>query len=311
MNSDTKRREFVRALLGGVAGLTITLPAFAQGRGGGAPAPITATKLTERIVAFSGAGGNVGLIIGPDGLLMIDGGTTNRAPDLARAIAEASPRPVQVLFNTHFHGDHVGSNELLRRNYPALRVIAHENVKTRLSTRWFDARRDQEFTPLPAAALPSETFTTGGRLDFGGEALQYTHTPRAHTDGDAFVFLPRSNVIHTGDLFWVGGYPVVDFGVGGSLAGMAATLEQMDAVGDSRTRIICGHGPGNVDKAQMRQVREMWLAINGRLEDLARQGRSLEEVVAAAPTKDFDMQLGVQNPQGFLRMAYNGVLGMQ
>src|SRR5688500_19450988 len=117
------RREFIRALLTGAAGLTVALPAFGQG---GGPAPITATKLTDRIVALSGVGGNVGLIVGPDGLMMIDGGTANRAADLARAIAEVSPRMVQVLFNTHYHGDHVGSNELLGTQNARLRVIAHE-----------------------------------------------------------------------------------------------------------------------------------------------------------------------------------------
>jgi glyoxylase-like metal-dependent hydrolase (beta-lactamase superfamily II) len=300
---ESTRREFIRALMGGAAGLTLTYPVFGQGRG---PAPITVTKLTDRIAAFSGVGGNVGLVIAPDGLLMIDGGTANRAADLATSIAAVSPRMVQVLFNTHYHFDHTGSNEYLGKN--GVRIIAHENVKKRLSTTFENPAMGRTMEALSAAGQPTETFTAGGKLAFGPEALEYTHTPPAHTDGDAFVFFPNANVLHTGDLFWVGRYPVVDYTVGGSLAAMAATLSQMDKVGDASTRIICGHGPGNTSKADMREVREMWLTINQRLEEHARQGRAVDEVIKMAPTKDFDMKLGVQNPEGFLRQAYGGVL---
>jgi glyoxylase-like metal-dependent hydrolase (beta-lactamase superfamily II) len=300
---DATRREFITALLSGAAGCTLTWPAFAQN---GAPAPITATKLTDRIAALSGAGGNVGLLTGADGLLMIDGGTSNRADDVAKAIGDISPRVVQVLFNTHYHFDHVGSNELLGSRHA--RIVAHANVKTRLSTRFENPAMGRTMEALSAVGLPTETFEASSQLTFGDEALEFTHVPLAHTDGDAYVFCPRSNVIHTGDLLWVGRYPVVDYTVGGSLAGMAKALDQLDRVGDARTRIICGHGPGNVGKAEMRQVREMWVTINQRLESLAKQGRSVEEVIAAAPTRDFDAALGVTNAQPFLRQAYGGVL---
>jgi len=300
----THRRAFLQALVSGAAGLTLTWPTRIHAQG--TPPPITATKLTDRIVALSGAGGNVGLLIGADGLLMIDGGTANRVADLTKAIAEISPRMVQVLFNTHYHFDHVGSNEVLGASH--VRIIAHENVKTRLATTFENPAMGRTMEALSQAGLPTETFAAGGTLPFGGERLEYTHTPPAHTDGDAFVFFAQSNVLHTGDLLWINRYPVVDFTVGGSLLAMANTLAQMDGVGDARTRIICGHGPANVDKAAMRQVREMWLTINQRLEAMAGQGRSVDEMIAAAPTKDFDAMLGVQNPQPFLRQAYGGIL---
>jgi len=158
-------------------------------------------------------------------------------------------------------------------------------------------------------ALPTETFAAGGRVQFGPEIVQYTHTPTAHTDGDAFVFFANSNVIHTGDLYWVGRYPVIDYSVGGSLARMAAVLEQIDKIGDANTRIISGHGNPNSTKAEMQQVRNVWLEINSRLEAFAKQGRTAEEVIAATPTKDFDPQFG--NPAAFLRQAYGGLLARQ
>lgn len=300
------RREFVEALLYGAAGLTLSTRVFGQG---GTPPPITMTKLTDRITALSGAGGNVGVLAGRDGLVMIDGGTANRVPDLMKAVAEISPQMVQVLFNTHYHFDHVGSNETLGAKH--VRIIAHENVKKRLSTTFDNPAMGRKMEALAESGLPSETFTDRGRLTFAGEVLEYTHTPPAHTDGDAFVFFPGSNVLHTGDLLWVGRYPVVDYTVGGSLAAMAKALEELDRVGDARTRIIGGHGQANVGKPEMKQIREMWVTINDRLEKLAKDGRSVDEVIAAAPTKDFDAMLGVQNPQGFLRQAYGGVLARQ
>ena len=299
----TDRRQFVMALVGGAAGLTLTWPAFGQGRG---PAPLTATKLTDRFSVIGGAGGNVGVIIGPDGVLMIDGGTANRAGDVAKAVVEISPRMVQLLFNTHYHFDHTGSNELL--GMARVRILAHQNVKTRLATTFENPAMGRRMDALTAAGQPTETFTTGGKLAFGADSVEYTHVPRAHTDGDAVVFVSNANILHTGDLLWIGRYPVVDYTVGGSLAGMAAALGQLDKIGDAATRIVPGHGPASVTKADMRQTRDIWLTINQRLEDFAKQGRTIEEVVAAAPTKDFDEKIGSAMPGGFLRQAYGGVL---
>jgi cyclase len=302
----SNRREFICTLLSGAAGLTLRYPAFGQG---GAPAAITATKLTDRVIALSGNGGNIGLVIGDGGVVMIDGGNAPRAGDVAKAIAEISPRMVQVLFNTHYHFDHTGSNEYLGKN--RIRIVAHENVKKRLSTTFENPAMGRPMEALSPVGLPTETYTTSGKLTFGAETIEYTHPPVAHTDGDTFVFLPVSNVLHTGDLLWVGRYPVVDYTAGGSLVRMAAVLDQMDKVGDANTRIIPGHGTANVGKADLRRIRDMWVTINKRLEDHATQGRSIDEVIAAAPTKDFDMTLGVTNSAGFLRQAYGGVLARQ
>jgi glyoxylase-like metal-dependent hydrolase (beta-lactamase superfamily II) len=227
---------------------------------------------------------------------------------MAKAIADLSPRRVEVLFNTHYHGDHVGSNEFLGKN--KVRILAHENVKKRLSERFDNKAFGRMMEPLPAAALPTDTFTSAGKFTAGQEVLEYTHVPMAHTDGDSFVFFTGPNILHTGDLLFIGRYPVVDYSVGGSLAGMAASLERMDGIGNAQTRIIPGHGP-LTDKAGMRAAREMWLTINQRLESAAKQGRSVDEVVKEAPTKDFDAKLNVTNPEGFVRQAYGGVLAKQ
>jgi glyoxylase-like metal-dependent hydrolase (beta-lactamase superfamily II) len=303
--TETNRREFLRAVIAGSAGLTLVArsPASAQAP----PAAIAAMKLTDRIAVLAGAGGNIGLLIAPDGLLMIDGGLPNRAADVAKAAADISPRMVQVLFNTHYHGDHVGSNEYLGKN--KIRIIAHANVKERVAQRIDSQAFGRVIEPLMPVGHPTETFTSDGKLSFGGQVMQYTHIARAHTDGDAFVFLPGANIIHTGDLLFLERYPVVDFTVGGSLAGMAAALERIDKAGDAQTRVIPGHGPV-ATKAELRGARETWLAINDRLERMAKEGRTIDEVIKAAPTKDFDAKVGpqaVKTAEGFLRQAYGGV----
>jgi glyoxylase-like metal-dependent hydrolase (beta-lactamase superfamily II) len=308
----SNRRQFITALLTGGAGTSFVLTALsANAFGQATPAPaavakIVATKISDRVAVFGGAGGNVGLVISDSGLLMIDGGLANRADEMARSIAEVSPKAVQVLLNTHYHFDHVGSNELLGAK--SVKIIAHENVKKRLAMKFDNPAMGRLMEPLNAAGQPTETFSKGGNLTFGREALEYTHTPLAHTDGDAYVLLKSSNILHTGDLFWMGRYPVIDYTVGGSLKRMAEALGQLDHLIHDSTKIIPGHGPASVTRADLRQTREMWLTINDRLEAFAKQGHAIEDVLKAAPTKDFDEKVGVKNPEPFLRQAYGGVL---
>jgi glyoxylase-like metal-dependent hydrolase (beta-lactamase superfamily II) len=298
-----RRREFLQTILTAAAGAVCVVRPSAQGRG--APPALTVTKVTDRIAVVGGAGGNIGVIVGADGLVMIDGGTANRAMDVAASVGSISPHAVQVLFNTHYHFDHVGSNETLGARQ--VRIIAHDNVRTRLSTTFDNPAMGRRMDALQPAGLPTETFTTTGRFVFGADPVEYTHVPRAHTDGDAWVFLPASNVLHAGDLLWSGRYPVIDYTVGGSLARMAASLGQIDGVGDARTRVIPGHGPASISKDDMRRIRETWLTIDERLQTHAKQGHSLEEVLAARPTADFDATVGSSMSEPFLRQAYGAL----
>lgn len=305
------RRDFLRALLGGAAGLSFAVTSRVLAQGAPPPTPITAKKLTERITVLSGAGGNVAVFTSDDGLLMIDGGLPNRTGDLAKAIAEISGRPVQVLFNTHYHGDHVGSNERLGKE--KARIIAHANVKKRLSERIQSEAFGRTLEPLSPAGQPTETFPVGGSLSFGRQKVLYTHVPLAHTDGDAWVSFPEANILHTGDLLFIDRYPVIDFTVGGSLAGMVSALDRMERVVNVKTQVIPGHGPV-VTMKEMRATRSVWVELNQRLEAMVKEGRSVEDVVKAAPTKEFDAKVGAQAAQtaeGFVRQAYGGIVARQ
>jgi len=265
--------------------------------------------MSDRMAALSGNGGNVIVIVSPDGLLMIDGGLVGRGADMAAAVMAVSPRPVAVLFNTHYHFDHVGSNELA--GMAGARIVAHENVARRVATTFENSAMGRTMEALSPVGRPTTTFTQGGTMAFGVDRLDYTHEPLAHTDGDAYVFIPTANVLHTGDLFWVGRYPVVDYSVGGNLASMAAALGRLQRLGDESTRVIPGHGRVDVRMGDLRRTREIWLAVNDRLEGYAREGRPVDDVIAATPTRDFDEEVGVQNAAPFVRQAYNGVLVRQ
>ena len=300
----TNRREFLHALLGGAAGLSFTTVVGGTVAAGQAPPAITATRLTERVVMLAGGGGNVGVVTGPDGLVLVDGGLTASSAGLLEAAATVSGGEVRVLFNTHWHFDHVGSNEILGGR--GTRIIAHQNVRARLSTRFVSDAFERTFEPLAAEGLPGETFTEGGAMSFGVETVEYTHIPEAHTDGDAYVFFPDANILHTGDLGWNGIYPVIDYSVGGWIGGMVTALDELLEVGDADTRVIPGHGP-LATKSDLRASRDMLATVHERLAPMVTRGMTLGEVRAAAPTADLDVRWGDSSVR-FLRQAYNSLL---
>jgi cyclase len=300
----SNRRDFLQALVGGAAGVSFTYSVF--GQAAQAPPPIKATKLTDDLAVLMGDGGNVAVVIAPDGLMMIDGGLPNRTQDMLKAVEEVDSHKVRILFNTHWHFDHVGCNEALGKS--GARIIAHENVKKRLSVKVDSEALGRSFDPLKPEGLPAETFTKGGKLTFGKQKIDYSHFVDGHTDGDAYLFLPKANVLHTGDLLFSGMYPVIDYSTGGWIGGMASACDTMLKVGDAKTRVIPGHG-ALASKDDLRASRDMLHTVHERLAAMAKQGRTVDEVVASAPTKDLDEQWGKARPAaGFVKQAYNSLL---
>lgn len=301
--SYSSRRDFVRALIGGAAGCCFTYSAFGQA----APAPIKATKLSNTLVLIEGDGGNMALVLDADGLMLVDSGYPERAADLQKAIAAVDSHPVRTLFNTHWHFDHVGLNEALGK--AGTKIIAHENTKKWMSQKVTIEAFNRTFEPLKPEGLPVETFSKGGKMTFGAEKIEYAHVPAAHTDGDAYLFFPGPNVLHTGDLFFNGFYPVIDYSTNGWVGGMAAAKAAMLQVGDAKTRIIPGHGP-LATKEDLKVTQAMLATVTERLEAMAKEGKSVDEVVAAAPTKDFDDKFGkgIFKPEQWVKIAYTSVL---
>lgn len=300
----SNRREFLTALLGGAAGLSLTCRAFGQN----APAAIKATRLSDNIAVMMGDGGNVGVVISPEGLMMIDGGLPDRAGDLAKAIAgQVDTHKVTTLFDTHWHFDHIGSNEMLGR--AGAKIIAHENVKKRLTVKTTMEVNGRTFDPLKPEGLPAQEFPKGGKMTFGREKIEYAHIPTAHTDGDSYLFFPGPNVLHTGDMMFHGFYPVIDYSTGGWVGGMAAAAEKLGKVGDAQTKVIPGHGP-MATKDDLKTTHEMLATVTERLEKMIKEGKSADEAVAAAPTRDFDEKFGrgMYKPDAWTKIAYTSIV---
>ncbi|SRR5579875_232559 len=298
------RREFFAALAGGAAAFSIRSRAFGQN----ATAPIKATRLSDRITMISGDGGNVGVILSDSGLMMIDGGLPDRAADLLGAVGQqVDAHPVALLFNTHWHFDHIGCNETLGAR--GVKIMAQENVRKRLSVRTTMESMNRTFEPLKPQGLPTQEFPKGGKMTFGKEKIEYVHIPTAHTDGDTYLFFPDANVLHTGDLLFNGFYPVIDYSTGGWVGGMARAAEEIARRCDAKTKVIPGHGP-LASKEDVKAAGEMLSTVTQRLEKLIQEGKSADEAVAAAPTKDFDGKFGhgAFKPDAWTRIAYTSIV---
>ncbi len=265
-------------------------------------------KLSDRLAMLYGDGGNVAIALSPDGLMMIDGGFPERSADLLKAVSEQVDRhTIRIVFNTHWHFDHIGCNETL--GGAGAKIIAQENVKKRLSVKTTMESLNRTFDPLKPEGLPTQNFAKGGKMTFGKEKIEYLHIGPAHTDGDTYLFFPEPNVLHTGDLMFNGYYPVIDYSTLGWIGGMASASEELLKVGDNQTRIIPGHGP-MASKEDLKATGNMLATIHERLEKLIKDGKTVDEAIAAAPTKDFDERWGKGSikPDAFTRVAYTSVV---
>jgi cyclase len=301
MFSTTSRRQFLQTVAGG----SVAMRALGQQRSGG----ITATKLADNFTLLSGAGGNVLLVRSADGLLMVDGGLPERSGALLDAVAQQSGNaPVRVLFNTHWHLDQTGSNDRLGR--AGTKIIAHENTRLWMTrdilVEW---QKNKVYPPRAKEARPNDTFLTHEnpkKMSFGNEQLQYALMAQAHTDGDIYVFFPGPNILMAGDVVSVGSYPILDYSTGGWIGGMANASRDLLQLADAQTRIIPGTGPIQ-NKADVQAQADMLNAVRTRLVNMMRLGFGAKDMVAGAPTKEFDTQWG--DPTLFVTSAYPGLWG--
>jgi len=268
--------------------------------------PLTATKLSEAFVEITGAGSNILAVMGSDGVLMVDGGAPEHSAELLKLVAsQAGGKPVKVLFNTHWHPPHTGSNEALGK--AGAKIIAHAYTKQWLGTEidWGQWQKPA-WEPLPAIALPNETFYTSGKMSFGGQSIEYAHLPQAHTDGDIYVFFRESNILMAGDVVSVGSYPVLDYTTGGWIGGLVNAQKTLLQVANADTRIIPGSGPVQT-KADLQALNDMCNTLRDRLVKLMKQGMGPKEMIAAKPTKEYDEKWG--DPELFIANAYRGLWG--
>ncbi len=313
------RRGFCLCCIGGAAfaatdGWLTPRQAYAEARGlvslikdSAAVSPIVTHKLRNNISALEGSGGNIAVLTGPDGKVLIDAGIGVSRPQITKALAELGSDPVTHLINTHWHFDHADGNEWLRS--VGARIIAHENTRKHLSSIQRVEDWDYNFIPSPHGAIPSEVFAKEHKLKLNGASIDLKHYGPAHTDSDISVTFAEANIVHVADTYWNGIYPFIDYSTGGSIDGTIAATEANLAATANDTIIIPGHGKPVSNKAELKEYRDMLVAVRDNVAKLKKQGKSRDETVAAKPTAAFDAKWGqfVIDPGFFTRLVYEGV----
>ena len=263
---------------------------------------VRTVKVGDGVYMLQGAGGNIGVSVGSDGVILIDDQFAPLSDKIKAAVA-ALGGPIRFLLNTHWHGDHTGGNENFAKS--GVVIVAHENVRRRMGVEQFVAALNQRVPASPTGALPVVTFTDAVTFYLNGDSINVFHVAPAHTDGDAIIWFRRANVIHMGDTFFNGRYPLVDLSSGGSIDGMVGAADRVLAVADANTKIIPGHGPLG-DRAALQAYRTMLATIRDRIRQAVTAGRTLEQVQAAKPTAEFDAVWGSGRitPTLFVEMLY-------
>jgi cyclase len=270
----------------------------------GPTTPIRSTKLTDTLFLLQGVGGNMMLRIGPDGKLLIDSSVATASHRLLQTLDKLGTHPLKLLINTHWHFDHTSGNAVLHDE--GAFIVAHENTRLRLSTTQHIDILNLTFQPSPTSALPQQTFTDREKIFFNNEEFDLIHTPNAHTDSDIYIHVVNANVIHTGDLWSNGMYPLIDANSGGTINGMIRGVDEVLQLADDKTKIIPGHGPLG-DKPALTNYREMLAAVANRIEKMKIAGQSLAQVIAQKPTAEMDATWGKGNmkPDMFVTVVYN------
>jgi glyoxylase-like metal-dependent hydrolase (beta-lactamase superfamily II) len=280
-----------------------------------ASSKFTVEKLRGNIsVLIDNLGGNIAVLHGKDGKMLVDAGLAGSRQQISAALAGLGTDPVRCLVNTHWHFDHTDGNEWLHD--AGATIIAHENVRKRMSEATHVTLWDFTFVASPAKALPIFTLLAEGAKNGSAAAMLYLNGmavrleihPPAHTDGDISIEFTNADVVHLGDLWWNGLYPFIDYDTGGNINGVIRTVESILSRVTAKTLIIPGHGPvGN--RSGLREFRDMLITVRDRVAALRKQGKSVEEVVAAKPTAEFDSRWGTSLVSGalFSRLVYAGV----
>ena len=275
-------------------------------RNAAATAKVNVTKLRGNVSVLEGSGGNIAVLTGRDGKVLIDAGIPASRPQLTEALKSLGDDPIKHLINTHWHFDHTDGNEWLHSI--GAEITAHENTRKHLSVTTRVEDWNFTFPPAPAGALPTKLFDSEQTLHLNGATLALEYYPSAHTDSDISVHFTDADIIHVADTLWNGHFPFIDYSTGGSIDGMIRAAEANVARVTDKTIVIPGHGPiGN--QSQLVGFRNMLVSVRDKVSALKKEGKSLEEVVAAKPTADYDAKWGgfVIDGNTFTALVYEGV----
>jgi cyclase len=259
-------------------------------------------KLSGNVLMLEGAGGNIGVTAGPDGLLIIDDQFAPLAEKIRAALREINPGRLRFILNTHWHPDHTGGNASFSSEAT---IVAHSNVRRRLVTGLQAPGRNTP--PAPAAALPVITYDDTVYFHFNGEEIRVVHFPAGHTDGDSVIFFTASNVIHMGDDFFAGRFPFVDLDSGGSVEGLTRNVAEVIAKAPASVKIIPGHGPvSTVD--DLKTYHAMLVETTGIVRQRMAQGKTVEQVKSEGlPEKWASWGTGFIKQDRWLETIYNSL----
>jgi glyoxylase-like metal-dependent hydrolase (beta-lactamase superfamily II) len=268
-------------------------------------ATITVQTLRGNVNALIGSGGNIAVLSGTDGKLVIDSGYATSRVKITDALAKMHTGPIKHLVNTHWHFDHTDGNEWM--HLEGATILAHENTRKHLSTTTRVKDWDFTFPPSPAGAIPAEVFDQDKNLYLNSTTIALSYYGPGHTDGDISAYFVEADVLHTGDTWWNGHYPFIDYSTGGHIKGMIKAAETNLGKVTEKTIVIPGHGRIG-GKPEMTEYRDMLITIHDRVAALKKEGKSLEEIVATKPTAAYDDKWATSFITGdvFTKLVYAG-----
>lgn len=271
-----------------------------------ANAKITVQSLRRDVSVLSGPGGNIAVLTGADGKLLIDAEIVSARPQVSAALASISKHPIKQLINTHWHWDHTGGNEWVHE--AGASILAHENTRKHLLQDTRVEGWKHTFPAAPAGAIPSTVFQDEYTFHANGSTLELKHYAPAHTDSDIAVYFTEADILHTGDTFWNRSYPFIDYSTGGSIDGQIRAAEENLTRVTGKTTVIPGHG-AVCGRADLVLFRDVLVEIRDKVAALKKQGRTLADAVRARPGARYDAEWGqsFMSPSAFVELVYQGV----
>ncbi len=262
-------------------------------------------RLSPGVAVLFGAGGNIGLSYGEDGNVLVDDQYAPLTEKIVAAVRAVNAGPVRFVINTHWHGDHTGGNENFGKAGAV--ILAHDNVRVRMSSEQFLEVLNLQVPPSPKGALPIITFAEGVTLHLNGDTIDVIHVANAHTDGDSLVHWRSANVLHMGDIFFHRfSLPFIDLGSGGSIDGLIAAANKGLELARPDTKIIPGHGP-MATVTDLIAYRDMLVDVRGKVAAGIEAGRTLEQIQAARPAARYGLADGFIKPDQFIKAVYTSL----
>jgi len=294
ITNKTVMRNFIIVILLFASSLAVTAQNFDS-------VNIKTTKVAGSVFMLEGSGGNIGVLIGNDGIILVDDQFAPLSEKIKKAIASISDKPIKFIINTHFHGDHSDGNKVFGAEGSI--IVAHENARKRLTTDYFFTVFKQEQKAMSYEGLPKITFAQSLNFNMNGETVQVIHVKNAHTDGDAAIYFKESNVLHTGDAFVRYGLPFIDDQGGGTIDGMINGAEQMLKMINDDTKIIPGHGQIS-GKKDLEDYKKMLQTVRNRVAEGIKAGKTMDQIIKSDPAKEFKT---VFDKIFFIQSVYNSI----